>query len=98
MRRFHGRRQRELNDCPEVTRSFVLSLKERKCHSRTSRESPSRQEYQEQKEKHEQEQKERHGAPERASRNEHTSDRVTPGLGGCAPATAHEGEGIDPRP
>ena len=30
--------------------------------------------------------------------NEHATDRVAAGVGGCAPATAREGEGIDPRP
>jgi predicted dithiol-disulfide oxidoreductase (DUF899 family) len=37
-----------------------------------------------------------HGAPERASRNEHTTDRVAAGMGGCAPAAPREGEGLDP--
>src|SRR6266540_3485967 len=31
-------------------------------------------------------------------RHEHTPDRVAAGVGGCAPATAREGEGVDPRP
>ena len=30
--------------------------------------------------------------------NEHTPDRVAAGVGGRAPATAREGEGVDPRP
>ena len=29
---------------------------------------------------------------------EHTPDRVAAGVGGCAPAAAREGEGLDPRP
>src|SRR6266567_6174479 len=30
--------------------------------------------------------------------NESSENRVTAGVGGCAPATAREGEGVDPRP
>jgi hypothetical protein len=30
--------------------------------------------------------------------NESLQNRVTAGVGGCAPATAREGEGVDPRP
>src|SRR6266540_3899159 len=32
------------------------------------------------------------------ARHDHTPDRVAAGVGGCAPATAREGEGVDPRP
>ena len=41
---------------------------------------------------------ERQGTRERASRDEHTSDRVAAGVGGCAPAAPREGEGLDPLP
>src|SRR5260370_28805938 len=41
---------------------------------------------------------ERQGTRERASRDEHTSDRVAAGVGGCAPAAPREGEGFDPLP
>jgi hypothetical protein len=30
--------------------------------------------------------------------NEKSGNRITAGVGGCAPATAREGEGLDPRP
>ena len=36
--------------------------------------------------------------PKGRHRDEHTPGRVGAGMGGCAPATAREGEGIDPRP
>ena len=37
-------------------------------------------------------------SPERASREEHTPDRVAAGVGGYAPAAPREGEGLDPLP
>src|SRR5712664_1767836 len=41
----------------------------------------------------------RHRNPRgRAARNEYTPDRVTAGMGGCAPATPREGEGFNPLP
>ena len=42
--------------------------------------------------------KERNRNGERASRDEHTPDRVAAGVGGCAPAAPGEGEGLDPLP
>src|SRR5262245_1045273 len=48
-------------------------------------------------ETHGQEQGGRHAAPQRTSRNEHTSDCVAEGVGGRAPAAPREGEVLDTR-
>src|SRR5207247_4710457 len=60
--------------------------------------SAKRQEEPQQGDKHGQEQGESPAAPQRASQNEHTFNRVAEGMGGCAPETAREGEGDDSRP
>src|SRR2546430_14955102 len=59
--------------------------------------SAKRQEEPQQGDKQGQERGESPAAPQRASHDEHTSNRVAEGMGGCAPAPAHEGEGVDSR-
>src|SRR5438093_13384668 len=84
--------------------SNSLNNRRKENHERKSNEgqirksSAKRQEEPQQGDKQGKEQEESPAAPQRASHNEHTSNRVAEGMGGCAPETAPEGDGVDSRP